>query len=161
MGFTLKKTDMEQSVVKETGDFMSWKTQSIFEAASISYSKLSYLKKFFSPRPGFHFFVRSRPTDENWLAKSRPSFDAAAKPVMSEFTYRKVCIADEQRNLIFSGTVASYNEVKDKINVALVEVQVYDYSSCTPLYYLPKINVSQPKNKLFKEELVSPACSSL
>ena len=71
---------------------------------------------------------------------------------MGEFSQKKIYLTDMERNLTFAGTVESFEELKGKIRVSLLDVQVYDYFSSTPLYYLPRISISRPADKLYHEE---------
>jgi hypothetical protein len=66
---------------------------------------------------------------------------------------REIYLTDLERNLTFSGIVESLCELKENIKVSLLDVTVYEYSSSNPLYKLPKISFSRPKNQLHKEEL--------
>jgi hypothetical protein len=80
------------------------------------------------------------------------SFSSSTNSLTSECSFRKIYLTDEERNLTFAGIVESFEELKGKIKVSLLNVQVYEYSSSNPLYDLPRISFSRPKDKLYTEE---------
>jgi len=73
-------------------------------------------------------------------------------PKKVEVSKRNVYLTDLERDLTFAGTIESYEEIKGTIKVSLRNVQVFDYSSSTPLYYLPAISLSRPKNLIYIED---------
>ena len=79
-------------------------------------------------------------------------FSSRSSSLLTETLQRKIYLTDLERNFTFAGIVESFEEKKGKINVSLLDVQVYEYSSSNPLYYLPMINFSRPKDKLYIED---------
>ena len=79
-------------------------------------------------------------------------FSSNTNSLMSANHERKIYLTDRERNLTFAGIVESFVEFNGKIKVSLLNVQVYKYSSSIPLYNLPSISLSRPKNKLYAEE---------
>lgn len=84
--------------------------------------------------------------------KPKLFFSSNTNSLMSETYQKKIYLTDRERNLTFAGIVESFVEFKGKIKVSLLNVQVYKYSSSIPLYDLPSISFSRPKNKLYAEE---------
>jgi hypothetical protein len=143
---------MGKSITKKTSDFLHWNTHDQFEAFGIKYPKLSFLKKLFIPFPGIHFFLGHPPTENKKKIKLNLSLSSPDSSFVSEVPQKKIYLTDMERNLTFAGTVESFEELKGKIKVLLLDVQVYEYSSSNPLYYLPRISISRPMDKLYKED---------
>jgi hypothetical protein len=143
---------MGKSITKKTNDFLHWDTHDQFGAFGIKYSKLSFLKKLFIPFPGIHFFHGHPTTENKKKVKLNVSLSSSGVSFEGELPQRKIYLTDKERNLTFAGTVESFEELKGKIRVSLLDVQVYDYRSSHPLYYLPRISISRPKDKLYTEE---------
>ena len=143
---------MGKGITKKTIDFTHWGTKNQFDALRIKYPKLSFFKKLFIPFPGIHFFLGYPTLENKKKAKSNLSLLSLDSSFMSGPPQGKVYLTDKERNLTFAGTVGSFEELKEKIKVLLLDVQVYEYSSSSPLYHLPRISISRPKGKLHKEE---------
>jgi hypothetical protein len=143
---------MGKSITKKTSDFQHWNTHDQFGAFGIKYSKLSFLKKLFIPFPGIHFFLGHPPTENKKKVKLNLSLSSPNSFFAAGLPQKKIYLTDKERNLTFAGTVESFEELKGKIRVLLLDVQVYEYSSSNPLYYLPRICISRPKDKLYQEE---------
>jgi hypothetical protein len=142
---------MGKSIAKKTSNFQHWNTHDQLGAFGIKYSKLSFLKRLFIPFPGIHFFL-GHPTMEN---KKKVKLDIPVSSPDGSFVSalpQKIYLTDKERNLTFAGTIESFVELKGKIKVSLLDVQVYEYCSSNPLYYLPRISISRPKDKLYREE---------
>jgi hypothetical protein len=143
---------MGKNITKKTSHFPHWDIHDQFGAFGIKYSKLGFLKKLFIPFLGVHFF-HGQPSKENKKkVKLNLSLSSPDSPLVSELPQRKIYLTDMERNLTFAGTVGSFEELKGEIRILLLDVQVYEYSSSYPLYYLPEISISRPKDKLYKEE---------
>ena len=71
---------------------------------------------------------------------------------MSENQQRKIYLTDQERTLTFAGIVELFEELKGKVSVTLLDVQVYEYSTSIPLYDLPEISFTRPKNAIYTEE---------
>ena len=143
---------MGKSITKKTSDFLHWDTHDQSGAFGIKYSKLSFLKKLFIPFPVIHFLLGHPTTEKKKKVKSNLSLSSPDSSFFSEIPQRKIYLTDKEHNLTFAGTVESFEELKGKIRVSLLDVQVYDYCSSHPLYYLPRISISRPKDKLHEEE---------
>jgi hypothetical protein len=143
---------MGKGITKKTSDFPHWGTNNQFDALRIKYPKLSFLKKLFIPFPGIHFFLGYTTLENKKKVKSNLSLSSLGSSFVSGPPQGKIYLTDKERNLTFAGTVESFEELKGKIRVSLLDVQVYDYCSSNPLYYLPRISISRPKDKLYKEE---------
>jgi hypothetical protein len=143
---------MGKNITKKTNHFPHWDIHGQFGALAIKYPKLNFLKKLFVPFPGIHFFVRHTTTDDKEKINSNLSFSSPDNSFADVFPQKKIYLTDKEWNLTFAGTVGSFKELKGEIRILLLDVQVYEYSSSNPLYYLPRISISRPKDKLYKEE---------
>ncbi len=143
---------MGKSITKKTTNFPQWDDHNQFGAFGIKYPKLSFLKKLFIPIPGIHFFLGHPTTENKKKVKLNLSISSPESSSVGELPQRKIYLTDKERNLTFAGTVGSFEELKGKIRVLLFDVQVYEYSSSNPLYYLPEISISRPKDKLYQED---------
>jgi hypothetical protein len=144
---------MGKGITKKTSDFPHWGVQNQFYALRIKYPKLSFLKKLFIPFPGIQFFLEHPTAENKKKVELNLSLSSPDRPFVSELPQRKIYLTDKERNLTFAGTIGSFEELKGKIKVLLLDVQVYEYSSSNPLYYLPRISISRPKDKLYREEV--------
>ncbi|WP_183559854.1 hypothetical protein [Mucilaginibacter sp. SP1R1] len=72
---------------------------------------------------------------------------------MSEPIQRKIYLTDLERDLTFSGFVKSFVESGKTMDIVLLDVKVYEYSSSNFLYAAPEIAVSRPKSALHIEDV--------
>jgi hypothetical protein len=142
---------MGKSITKKTSVFQHWNTHDQLGAYGIKYSKLSFLKRLFIPFPGIHFFLGHSTIENRKKIKLDLHVSSPGSSFVNELP-QKIYLTDKERNLTFAGTVESFVELKGKIKVSLLDVQVYDYCSSHPLYHLPRISISRPKDKLYREE---------
>ncbi|MGF7081459.1 hypothetical protein [Mucilaginibacter sp. UYCu711] len=66
---------------------------------------------------------------------------------------RRISLTELDRDMSYTGTVESIRETNGKIEVSLLNVEVFEYSSSMPLYNVSKIKISRPEEAIFLEEL--------
>jgi hypothetical protein len=70
---------------------------------------------------------------------------------------KKIYLTDFEQNLTFAGFLTSYEEVNDNVIATLLNIEVYDYTSSTPLFNLGRITLKKNKGKIFIDGNV-PCC---
>jgi len=70
---------------------------------------------------------------------------------------KKIYLTDFEQNLTFAGFLTSYEEVNDNVIATLLNIEVYDYTSSTPLFSLGKITLKKSKGRIFIDGNV-PCC---
>jgi len=68
---------------------------------------------------------------------------------------KKIYLTDLEQNLTFSGFLKSYREVNDNVIATLHDIEVYDYTSSTPLFSLQETTLNKNKCKIHIENIVS------
>lgn len=70
---------------------------------------------------------------------------------------KKIYLTDLELNLTYVGFLKSYEEVNDNVTATLLNIEVYDYSSSTPLFSLQETTLKKSKDKIFIDGIV-PCC---
>lgn len=84
--------------------------------------------------------------------KAYPQLSSIQDSVMTLPLSRKIYATDTERNLTFFGSVKSMDEHNGIINICLLDVAVYEYSSSNYLYNQAEVTFSRPKSVMFIEE---------
>lgn len=71
---------------------------------------------------------------------------------MDNLNRRKIYLTDLEQDLTYFGLVENIEEKRSRIEVTLLDVTVYEYSSSNYLYEAPAITLSRPKSVIFIEE---------
>ncbi len=71
---------------------------------------------------------------------------------MGNLNKRRIYLTDLEQDLTYFGLVELIEEKRSSIEVSLVDVTVYEYSSSNYLYEAPAISLSRPKSAVFIEE---------
>jgi hypothetical protein len=71
---------------------------------------------------------------------------------MDNLNKKKIYLTDLEQDLTYFGLVEHINEKRSNIEVALLDVTVYQYSSSNYLYNAPAISLLRPKSVIFIEE---------
>lgn len=66
---------------------------------------------------------------------------------------KKIYLTDLEQNLTFEGFLKSYQEVNDNIIATLYDIEVYDYTSSTPLFSLAETTLTKSKRKIYIENV--------
>lgn len=66
---------------------------------------------------------------------------------------RRVSVTELDRDMTYTGSIESIREGNGKIDISLVNVEVFEYSSATPLYSVSKMKISRPEEAIFIEDL--------
>ena len=66
---------------------------------------------------------------------------------------KRVSLTELDRDMSYTGSIESIREANGKIEVCLINVEVFEYSSATPLYSVSKIKISRPEEAVFIEDL--------
>lgn len=66
---------------------------------------------------------------------------------------RRVSVTELDRDMSYTGSIESMREAGGKIEISLVNVEVFEYSSAMPLYSVSKIKISRPEKAIFIEDL--------
>jgi len=72
--------------------------------------------------------------------------------VMAESSLGNMYVTDLEYDLTYSGTVTVFEEADNMINITLIDVKIYEYSSSNYLFSEPEISFSRPKNQLHIEK---------
>jgi hypothetical protein len=70
---------------------------------------------------------------------------------MTLASQKKIYLTDLEQNLTFAGFLKSYKEVNDNVIATLLNIEVYDYTSSTPLFSLRETTLMKNKGKIFIE----------
>lgn len=62
---------------------------------------------------------------------------------------KKIYLTDLEQNLTFAGFLKYYEEVNDNVIATLLNIEVYDYTSSTPLFSLGETTLKKNKGKIF------------
>jgi hypothetical protein len=71
---------------------------------------------------------------------------------MAESSLGNMYVTDMEYDLTYYGAVSVCEEIGNTINITLMDVKVYEYSSSNYLFTEPEISISRPKNKLHIEK---------
>ncbi|WP_114937388.1 hypothetical protein [Mucilaginibacter endophyticus] len=71
---------------------------------------------------------------------------------------KKIYLTDLEQNLTFAGFLKSYKEVNDNVIATLHDIEVYDYTSSTPLFCLSETTLTKSKSKIYIEDI---ACQNV
>lgn len=71
---------------------------------------------------------------------------------MTSLNGKKIFLTDTERDLTYGGIVDYIIEKANNLEISLVDVKVYEYSSSNYLHYLPKLFIVRPKHFIFIEE---------
>jgi len=66
---------------------------------------------------------------------------------------KKIYLTDLEQNLTFEGFLKSYKEVNDNVIATLYDIEVYDYTSSTPLFSLAETTLTKSKRKIYIENV--------
>ena len=64
---------------------------------------------------------------------------------------KTIYLTDLEQNLTFAGFLKSYKEVNDNVIATLHDIEVYDYTSSTPLFSLAETTLTKSKRKIHIE----------
>lgn len=71
---------------------------------------------------------------------------------MDNLNRKKIYLTDLEQDITYFGLVEHIEEKRSSIEVSLVDVTVYQYSSSNYLYETPSISLLRPKSVIFIEE---------
>lgn len=74
---------------------------------------------------------------------------------------KKMSVTELDRDLSYVGLVDSFEDSKGKTVISLINVEVFEYSSATPLYNVSNFKIERPTQSLFVEEISSDSSSEM
>ncbi|WP_121809979.1 hypothetical protein [Mucilaginibacter kameinonensis] len=74
---------------------------------------------------------------------------------------KKIYLTDLEQNLTFEGFLKSYKEANDNIIATLYDIEVYDYTSSTPLFSLAETTLTKSKSKIYIENVACLSAEAL
>ena len=65
---------------------------------------------------------------------------------------KRVCLTELDRDISYTGLLESICRSNGKVEVCLINVEVFEYSPAKPLYSISKIKISRPEETIFIED---------